>query len=387
MMTKYSTYKTILTNIMREVRKPLYTLDVDTESTYLYFERTLLPPIESNRFRKNYMMPFLILVTNPCSHILKCGGCTMCGYSTLASFKRSILGDTVYAQFRRGLEIIKRLPHHEMVSIGTAGSFLDPKEVPYHIQARIINELSSLKGVYYINIESRAEYITKEALENLVTSIDDPYKLSVGVGLESSNDLIRELCINKYMSINLFIQALELLKKYNISPTVYVTIGKPFINDWTNIVDTIESIKFAFQHGADRVVLLRIGIQRNSLIEWLYTHGLYKPIEIWAVVEVLKRLPYKLRKNVLIANPRLPKYLEIDESPCSQTAIELLTEYKGTLDFSYIEAIDALSCSHKVNWYKKLEKEMGSELEIETQLLESYNQWLEVWKNEHGGLF
>jgi radical SAM enzyme (TIGR01210 family) len=378
---EYTTYKNFLINIMKEIRKPMYSIAPDTKTTYLYFEKTLLPPIDSNGYEKNYMMPFLILISNPCSHILRRGGCTMCGYSNLANFNQNITGDLIYEQFRKGLEIIKKIPRHEMVAIGTGGSFLDPNEVPFNIQSKIIKDLSSCNDIHYINIEARAEFITEKSLENIVESIDDPYKLSIGVGLESSNDLIRELCINKCMNIESFIRAIKLLKKYNISPTVYVTIGKPFINDWTNIKDTLETIKFAFQHGADRVVLLRIGVQRNTLIEWLYRYNMYKPIKIWAIVEVLKRLPEELRKKVLIANPRLPKHLEIEENGDAQTAIELLSEYKGSLDYSYIEAIDTLISPLKEKWYTNLEQEMSSDLSVEEQIRRGYMQWLEIWKN------
>lgn len=387
MIPELSNYKNTLINIMREIRKPMNSLNLDTKTIYLYFEKTILPPIDSTDSEKNYMMPFLILVSNPCSHILKQGGCTMCGYSNLATFEHKITGDVIYKQFRKDFEIIKKIPRHEMVAIGTAGSFLDPHEVPYDVQAKIIKELNSSEDIYYINIEARAEYITKESLENIVKVVDDPYKLSIGVGLESSDDSIRELCINKCLPIKSFIQAMKLLKKYNLSPTAYITIGKPFINDWSNIIDAIESIKFAFQHGADRVVLLRLGIQPNSLIEWLYKNDLYKPIEIWAMVEVLKKLPNELRKDILIANPRLPKHLEVGECHCAQTGIELLSEYKGSLNYSYIEAIDMLSCSHKERWYKNLKREMGLGLTTESQITSSYRQWLKVWENENGKVF
>lgn len=384
MITEYPNYKNALINIMKELHKSMNSLILYTESTYLYFEKTLLPLIGSNGYEKNYMMPFLILVSNPCSHILKHGGCTMCGYSNLASFKQNITGDVIYKQFRKGLEVIKKIPRREMVAIGTAGSFLDPNEVPYDIQVRIIKDLNSCSDIQYINIEARAEFVNKESLENLVEAIDDPYKLSIGIGLESSNDLIRELCVNKCMHINSFVQAIRLLKEHNISPTAYVTIGKPFINDWTNINDAVESIKFAFQQGSDRIVLLRLGVQPNSLIEWLYRHNIYKPIGIWAMVEVLKRLPEELRKEILIANPRLPKHLETEEKGSAQTAIELLYEYKGSLDYSYIQAIDTLSCSLKREWYRNLENEMNDDLSAETQITRGYKQWLEVWKNEYG---
>jgi len=383
MKSEYHYYKKKLIQVMKTIREPMKTIMPNFNATYLYFQKTLLPSIDSKGYRKNFMMPFLILVTNPCSHILKCGGCTMCGYSNLATFN-NINGMHIYDQFRKGLEIIRRIPHHEMIAIGTAGSFLDSNEVPYDIQARIIKELNSIRDVYYINIEARAEYVTDEALRNLVNVVDDPYKLSIGVGLESTNELIRELAVNKCMSLDLFINAMRLLKKYNISPTAYVTLGKPFINTWTNIKDAVESIKFAFQHGADRVVLLRIGIQPNSLVEWLYKHNLYEPISIFALVEVLKRIPEDLRKDVLIADPRLPRYIDVKEHPCEQTAKELLNEYSGTLDFKYIEAIDNLSCPYKDGWYRKLEMEMDNDLTVDEQIKINYERWLEVWENEHG---
>lgn len=384
MNKKYSIcdYRNKLIHIMKEIRSSMGTLCSDPSATYLYFEKTLLPPVGSDGYKKNYMMPFLILVTNPCSHILKYGGCTMCGYSNLASFARNITGDVIYEQFKRGFEVIKKIPHHEMVAIGTAGSFLDPDEVPYDVQARIIKELDSCADIHYINIEARAEYVTRESLKNIVRLVDNPDKLSIGVGLESSNDLIRELCVNKDLPIELFGKAVALLREYRISPTVYVTIGKPFINDWTSITDAVESIKFAFQQSTDRVVLLRLGIQPNSLLEQLFRNSLYRPIEIWAILEVLKRLPRTLCKDVLIANPRLPKQIEVKESPCAQTAMELLNEYKGTLDYSYIEAIDMISSMDKKEWYEKLEREMNEGQSAEVQIMENYNNWLNLWEHE-----
>ena len=385
MIMEYSYYKKMLIQAMKKIRKPMASIRPDYNATYIYFQKTLLPPINSHGFRENYMMPFLILVTNPCSHILKCGGCTMCGYSNLAIFDR-LNGEHIYEQFRRGLKVLTKIPHHEMIAIGTAGSFLDPNEVPFDIQAKIIEELNSMKDIYYINIESRAEYITDKSLKNLVEVVNDPYKLSIGVGLESINELIRELSVNKCMSLDLFIKSMKLLKKYNISPTAYITIGKPFIDTWTNIKDAVDSIKSAFQNGADRVVLLRIGVQPNSLIEWLYKRGMYKPISIFALIEVLKRIPEEIRENVLIADPRLPRYLEINEHPCDQTAKELLNEYSGCLNFKYIKAIEAISCEYKKEWYKKLEVEMDNNRTIEEQIYSNYEKWLEVWKNEYGEL-
>ena len=101
------------------------------------------------------------------------------------------------------------------------------------------------------------------------------------------------------------------------------------------------------------------------------------------MIEVLRRLPVELLKDVLIADPRLPKHLDVKECSCAQTAMELLSEYKGSLDYRYIKAIDMLSCSHKKEWYEKLEEERELAVDVESQISDSYTQWMEVWQNEH----
>jgi hypothetical protein len=273
-----------------------------------------------------------------------------------------------------------------MVAVGTGGSFMHNGEVPADIQKRILNDLFSTPSVHYVNIEARSEYIRDESLKELLETVDDSSRLSIGVGLESSNDIIRDLCVNKTMSIDSYQQAIRLLRKYGVSPTTYVTLGKPFIDDWTNIVDAVRSIKFALEHGSDRVVLIRIGVHPNTLIAWLQQRGLYDVIKIWAVPEVLKRLPARMRNRVLIANPRLPRFARVDECSCSEATIDLLNEYKGTLDRRYLMAIDAIKCPHKNQWDTRLRNQMDAHLPIDEQIDRNYHKWIGTWENEHGRL-
>jgi len=361
-----------LQKVVSKLRRSMYNLDIDLTVPRIYFEKTLLPPTPLNKVPKpNYYMPFLILVSNPCRHLVEKGGCVMCGYSNLAMFKRKISDEEVYRQFREGFKLIKKIPHHEMIAIGTPGSFLDERETSRKIQRKIIKELDKKEGIYYINIESRAEFITEESLENITESLKDPYKLAIGIGLESSNELVRERCINKNMTTEEYINAVKLLKKYDISPTIYITCGKPFLSVKNDIEDAIHSINFAFDNGADRVVLLRIKVQPHTLIEFLYRKGLYKPTSLWTLIEIIKRIPEKRRRDVLIADPRLPKPLEVKaKCECEATVSELLDQYKGTLDYTYIKAIDEIKCEYK----KEMEKEMLKHRSIEKEIEEGHRQ-------------
>lgn len=381
-----STHQAALRAATKALRAPMGAVMPEIDSTHLYFETTILPRGPGHARRTNYRMPFLILVTNPCRHVLACGGCTMCGYSNLSSFRGGLSGDSVYTQFRRGLRLIEAVPHREMVAVGTAGSFLDPDEVPCDVQWRIVHDLSACQGLYYINLEARAEYITAYALENIASACDSVERLSIGIGLESSSELIRKLCVQKGMTTQSFLCAVDVLRQHNISPTVYVTLGKPFLNTWANIRDAVDSINFAFEHGADRVVLIRIGVQPHSLVEWLCRRGLYKPMEPWATAEVLRVLSPNRRDDVLLADPRLPRPLRARQCDCAETASELLDQYKGSHDWSYFEAIDMLTCAHKVEWLNRVETERASAHSVEEQIEEAYALWLPLWKNEFGGI-
>jgi len=88
-----------LQKVVSKLRRSMYNLDIDLTVPRIYFEKTLLPPTPLNKVPKpNYYMPFLILVSNPCRHLVEKGGCVMCGYSNLAIFKRKISDEEVYRQ-------------------------------------------------------------------------------------------------------------------------------------------------------------------------------------------------------------------------------------------------------------------------------------------------
>jgi radical SAM enzyme (TIGR01210 family) len=347
------------------LRAPILRGTLKNESYSLYFEETNLESMP-------YSMPFIILPTRPCSWLRRSGGCFMCGYSNLSNLR--IEDRTILNLFDKALEVIKNVPHR-MVAIGTSGSFLDPQELPEDVQDSILKKACTLPDIKIIGIESRPEFISSERIRE-ISEIVYPKKINIGMGLESSNDLIREFCINKGLTTDVFLRALSIIKKQeNVSALAYVLLGKPFLPRDVDMLDAINSINFALNKGFDMVVLMATTLRENTLTKMLYDVGEYRPPTPRMVIEVLKRLDPTVRSKVIIAIPRLPKPINVDQCPiCSELLEQLILMYKYTLNFNYITLADKIDfgCQCTKEYEKPLED--IETLDLERLILSSYDR-------------
>jgi len=365
--------------ILRSIRKQIYEGIPKNDSYFLYFE-------EANLDGVPYCMPFVILPTHPCSWLRKSGGCFECGYSNLSN--KDITDDKILKLFDICLRFLKNIPH-KMVAIGTSGSFLDPQELSENAQNEILRKLSSLPNIKIIGIESRPEFITSKRVEE-ISEIVYPKRIMLGMGLETSNDFIREYCINKGLTTTSYLKALKIIKQCdNISPLAYVLLGKPFLSRNIDITDTIRSINFAISEGFDRVVIMATSLRDNTLTKLLYEIGEYNPPNPRMIIEVLKRLKPEILDKIIIANPRLPKPISANQCPvCSGFLEQLIILYKYTANYNYIRLADEVNfncnCKESIENITMMEY---NEISLAQIILESYKKALrklEVGKNARG---
>jgi len=367
-----------LIRISRDIRTPIYNGDVKNSSYLLYFE-------EANLDGVPYSMPFIILPTRPCSWLRESGGCFECGYSNLSN---KDAGDRqILSLLDECLKSLEDIPH-QMVAIGTSGSFLDIRELSKDAQNEILRKVSLLPEIRIIGIESRPEFVTSDRLRE-IGEIVYPKRIMLGMGLESSNDLIRDFCINKGLRTKDFIKARDIAKQYdNISALAYVLLGKPFLPKVIDMMDSITSISFAVEAGFDRVVLMATSLRQNTLANLLYKIGEYNPATPRVVIEVLKGLKPEIRNKVIIANPRLPKPIPADQCPvCSELLEQLITMYKYSSNYSY------LALSDKVNFDCQCIEKRGVILPtsqmppLEELILDSYERVLSKIGGKNGQCF
>lgn len=222
----------------------------------------------------------IILRTRGCTWTLS-SGCTMCGYFN-DSMLSAVSEKDLLSQFENALQGYK---NEKIVKIFTSGSFLDPSEIPIPVQQQILTTLNNTAEK--ISVESRPEYITEKSLEAIQKNI--PLKeFEVGIGLETSNDLVREKAINKGFMFQDFKKAAVLLKKHKAHVKTYVLLKPPFLTEKESLNDCINTAKDSAPY-TDLLSLNPTNIQRHTVVEYLWNRNQYRPPWLWSIVAFLQQ--------------------------------------------------------------------------------------------------
>lgn len=230
----------------------------------------------------------IIFRTQGCSWSQE-SGCTMCGYFN-DSMWQNVSGNDLLKQFDKAME---KYSDEKFVKIFTSGSFLDDKEIKPKIRNEILKNLSEKTDK--ISIESRPEYITNQKIKDM-KSIANSKTLEISIGLETSNDKVRENAINKGFTYNDYKKAAEIVKKNNCKLKTYVLVKPPFLTEKESIDDCINTVD-KIKTFTDTVSFNPCNVQRNTVVEHLWKHKQYRPAWLWSVVEILAK-SNKIAKNV-----------------------------------------------------------------------------------------
>jgi len=221
----------------------------------------------------------VIFVTEGCSWAHH-SGCTMCGYGN-----DSAATPVTTADLEQQVSTALRDYHGEpLVKIFNSGSFLDDRELPPKARETM---LSSFSKASKITVESRPEYVTAEALEQ-IHALTDPRVFEVGIGLETSNDTVREHAINKGFTFAQYKTAAHLLRKQRMSVKTYLLTKPPFLTEQEAGEDNVQSIR-AIAPLTDIISLNPVTVQRHTLVEFLWRRDQYRPPWLWTLVDVLQR--------------------------------------------------------------------------------------------------
>jgi archaeosine synthase beta-subunit len=222
----------------------------------------------------------IILRTRGCSWALS-SGCTMCGYFN-DSMLCAVSEEELLSQFECAMRSYKG---EAIVKLFTSGSFLDPSEIPVSVQNEIL--ISLVGKTEKISVESRPQYITEKRLGD-VQKFVLAKEFEVGIGLETSNDLVREKAINKGFTFQEYVKAAALLKKHAMKTKTYVLLKPPFLTEKESTDDCIRTIKDTAQY-TDTISLNPTNVQRHTVVDYLWKRNQYRPPWLWSIIEVLKQ--------------------------------------------------------------------------------------------------
>ncbi|WP_290598083.1 MULTISPECIES: archaeosine biosynthesis radical SAM protein RaSEA [unclassified Archaeoglobus] len=285
----------------------------------------------------------IILRTRGC----RWDSCYMCGYTNDAypATRDELIQQIDMALEEGGAEVVK---------IFTSGSFFDDAEVPMEVRAYLRDRIRDM-GAKKLIVESRPEFVEKERLDDF-----KGVNLEVGIGLETADDEIRELCINKGFSFEDFVRATETLKEMGFRAKCYLLLKPPFLSEREAIEDAVKSIK-AVKNYADVVSLNLTNVQKGTLVEKLWRAKLYRPPWLWSAVEVLKKA-----KDVGVEILCDPVAAGKKRGPhncgkCDADVSKAIREFSLTQDAKKLEDI---KCECILKWGKVLELESYSRIPL-----------------------
>ena len=229
----------------------------------------------------------IVLSTEGCAHARSSdGGCTMCSY-LLDGTSMNPTSDEFLNQFLEAMKKVETALAPISVKIYTSGSFLDVAEIPVDARNRILIEIANDERIKEVVLESRPEYVQDSILEEVRSQLGNR-SIELAMGLESSNDIIRSLCINKNFDFADFKEAVNAGRKYNIGTRAYVLLKPPFLTEHDALLDAQKTISDAISAGVTTVSLNPVNVQSNTLVEFLWKKQRYRPPWLWSVVEVLQ---------------------------------------------------------------------------------------------------
>lgn len=246
---------------------------------------------------------FMILPTPGCSWALgDSGGCTMCSYISDCTLE-PIDTDTILKIFNEHYNRYKIAEENDKIAIKlfASGSFLNPNELPKKARDEILTILANEDNINEIVVESRAEYVTEEVLDEIFKIIGNKL-FEISIGLESSNEETRLKKINKGFTLKDFENAINIIKnsKYNIKSKAYIFVKPILTSESEAIFEAIETAKYCEKIGVDRLSVCPATIHGGTLIERFWLKGAYKPPWIWSTVEIINTIRKEVNLPALL---------------------------------------------------------------------------------------
>ena len=195
-------------------------------------------------------------------------------------------------------------------------------------------------------------------------------ELAVAIGLQSSNDLVRELAVNSTCTKFNFEKAASILKEYDYTPLTFLMIKPPFLTEKEAVDDTVESISYLSSLGIDNPILCPTRIAPNTIGQLLFENGQFKPPWLWSVTEVLKtsaRRNSASRPRVVTSELKpegnLDSVCPKNCGKCTSTFISAFESYNKSHDVRLLEGMNC-GCQADYQAYISFEEDGIGKLSI-----------------------
>lgn len=311
-------------------------------------------PLASWRGKERYESDLLECLTI----IFKSGGCTwsacrMCSYRHERYEEQSC--DALLAHLKAQLAWVMKEYNPEeyrMVKIFTSGSFFDPREVP----GEFLSEVAGAFRGKLLIAETRPEFIRDDTIGPFIEALDDgswKTPLYCAIGLETSNDAIREKCINKGFSFADFKTAAGCAHTLGAGVKAYFLFKPLFLTESEAVADMKSSIADTIPY-ADMFSMNPCSVQRKTELEFYWKRGAYRPPYIWSVLSLLAASPVHMTCDPLGGGQKRGPH---NCGKCDYELVKGIRDYSLSGDRDLISALLETDCGCKQEWEYVLAEE------------------------------
>jgi radical SAM enzyme (TIGR01210 family) len=174
------------------------------------------------------------------------------------------------------------------------------------------------------------------------------------MGLETSDDRIREKCIGKGFFFSDFIRAARQAKDSGAGVKAYLLMKPLFLTEKEAIGDMKSSIRDALCH-ADLISMNPCTVQHNTELEHYWKLGAYRPPYLWSVLFALQDAPVHVTCDPVGGGRKRGPH---NCGTCDKEIVKGIRDYSLIADRDLIGALLDLDCACKNEWQLVLDQEM-----------------------------
>ena len=197
----------------------------------------------------------------------KCGvgGCIYC--SERGSGEHIESGKSIREQVMRALEGASESDRFIAYFQNFTNTYADVATLKERYDAALFDE-----RILILDIGTRPDCINEEIAE-LIASYKDRVEVWIELGLQTASDRTAEI-INRGYKTEVYMNAVEILKRYGISVVTHLMIGLPGEGD-DELRETVRAVKAA---GSDGVKIHSVYVASGTALARMYHEGGYTPI-------------------------------------------------------------------------------------------------------------
>jgi len=200
-------------------------------------------------------------------------------------------------------------------------------------------------------------YIKRGTLEELRRHVGPHQSLEIGIGVESGDDRIRNGVLGKLLNWTDLESAVRDIAELGLGFVAYLLI-KPhsLLDDQEAIEDAVQSAKRvadlakACNLANWRIAFEPVFITQGTGLEKHFQDGKYTLVNLWAVVEVLKRTAHLGTLFVGMSDEGLSRDRKPKGCPrCTETLQRAIEEFNGSNDVRELEKLTCV-CPESRQW-------------------------------------